>query len=222
MAAIPPFGTYCSTSAANRPRSSVCPWSRLDGAGHWSWRAGKRCRPAHLHPGTCWTTFTGTMGQIRLQGTERWPCWPALCQGAKRGLSYRPRQGPERLRCPRGPVLREGKERRSWRHNVGRIGLRRRLLRGARGQVRPAAEPRDRPLHLSDLGRRRPPQAVTHGDRGRLASRPRRARVVSLCPMIRIRWGALIQRRSREGAPPPTPGRRCPGTSTAPCGGTAY
>ena len=29
---------------------NVCPWSRLDGAGHCSWRAGKHCRPTHLHP----------------------------------------------------------------------------------------------------------------------------------------------------------------------------
>ena len=166
------------------------------------------------------------MGLIQLNGTRRWPCWPALCQEAKQGLSHRPRRGPERLRCPRVPVLREGKERRSRRHSVGQLGLRhcveRRLLRGAREQVRRAAGPRDRPVHLSGLGKRRPPQAVTHGDRGRLASRPHRARVVPLRPMIRIRRGALIQRRSREGAPPPTPGWRCPGTSRTQCGGTAY
>ena len=29
---------------------NVCPWSRLDGAGHCTWRAGKHCRPTHLHP----------------------------------------------------------------------------------------------------------------------------------------------------------------------------
>ena len=51
-------------------------------------------------PGTCWTTFSGTMGLIRLNGTRRWPCWPAFCQGAKRGLSHRPRQGPETLAMP--------------------------------------------------------------------------------------------------------------------------
>ena len=30
--------------------TKVCPWFRLDGAGHCTWRAGKHCRPAHLHP----------------------------------------------------------------------------------------------------------------------------------------------------------------------------
>ena len=177
--------------------------------------------PPTSTPGTCWTTFNWTMGLIRLNGTRRWPCWPALCQEAKRGLSHRPWQGPQRLRCPQVPVLRERKERRSRRHSVGRMGVRRRLLRGALGQVRRAAELRDRPLHLSDPGRRRPHQAVTHGDRGR-ASRPRQARVVPLRPMIRIRQGAVIRQRSREGAPPLTSGRRCCATSRAPCGGTAY
>ena len=30
--------------------TNVFPWSRLDGAGYCSWKAGKHCRPAHLHP----------------------------------------------------------------------------------------------------------------------------------------------------------------------------
>ena len=29
---------------------NVCAWSRLDGADHCSWKAGKHCRPAQLHP----------------------------------------------------------------------------------------------------------------------------------------------------------------------------
>ena len=88
------------------------------------------------------------------------------------------------------------------------MGLRRRLLRGAWGQVRLAVEPRDRPLCLLDQGRRWPPKMVTGGGRGRLTTRPRRPRVVPLRPMTRIQRGTLIRRRSCEGAPPPTPGRR--------------
>ena len=88
--------------------------------------------------------------------------------------------------------------------------------------MRRAVEPRDRPLCMLDRCRRRPPQAVTAGGRGRLTNRPRRVRVVLLRPMTRIQRGTLIRRRSREGAPPPTPGGRCPETSMARCGGTAY
>ena len=29
---------------------NVCPWSRLDGAGHCTWKAGTHCQPTHLHP----------------------------------------------------------------------------------------------------------------------------------------------------------------------------
>ena len=155
--------------------------------------------------GTCLTPLSGTMGLIRLNGTRQWSCCPALCQGAKRGLSHWSRQGPERLRCPQVPVLQGGKGRHSWQHSVGRVGLFFFALcifsipgvlgggrvsgdvfyGGARGQVRRAAEPRDRPLHLSGPGRRRPQQAVTQGDTGCLASRPRRAQVVPLRAVIR-------------------------------------
>ena len=182
--------------------------------------------PPTSTPGTRWTTFSGTMGLIQHNGTRRWPCWPALCQEARRGPSRRPRRGPERSRCPRVPALQGGKQRRSRRHSLGQLGLwhsvERRLLRGAQKQVRQVEGPRGSPLHLPGISRRRPPRAVTHGDRGRLASCPRRALVVPLRTMIQIRRGALIHRRSREGAPPPTPGRRCLGTSRARCGGTAY
>ena len=46
--------------------------------------------------------------------------------------------------------------------------------------------------------------------------------VAPLRPVIRIRRGAPVRTCSHEGAPPPTPERRCPGTSRARCGGTAY
>ena len=29
---------------------NICPWSRLDGARHCTWKAGTHCRPTHLHP----------------------------------------------------------------------------------------------------------------------------------------------------------------------------
>ena len=56
MATIPAFGTSCGASEANWPRNrskevNVCPWSRLEGVRRCSWRAGKHCRPTHLHPG---------------------------------------------------------------------------------------------------------------------------------------------------------------------------
>ena len=41
-------------------------------------------------------------------------------------------------------------------------------------------------------------------------------------PVIRIRRGAPVHTCNHEGALPRTPERRCPGTSRARCGGTAY
>ena len=44
------FGGDLATEQRGSKTINVCPWSRLDGAGHCTWRAGKHCRPTHLHP----------------------------------------------------------------------------------------------------------------------------------------------------------------------------
>ena len=44
------FGGDLATEQRGSKAINVCPWSWLDGAGHCTWRAGKHCRPAHLHP----------------------------------------------------------------------------------------------------------------------------------------------------------------------------
>ena len=44
------FGSELATEQRGSKVINVCPWSRLDGAGRCSWRAGKHCRPTHLHP----------------------------------------------------------------------------------------------------------------------------------------------------------------------------
>ena len=44
------FGGDLATEQRGPKAINVCPWSRLDGAGHCTWKAGKHCRPAHLHP----------------------------------------------------------------------------------------------------------------------------------------------------------------------------
>ena len=44
------FGGDLATEQRWTKTINVCPWSRLDGAGHCMWKAGKHCRPTHLHP----------------------------------------------------------------------------------------------------------------------------------------------------------------------------
>ena len=44
------FGGDLVTEQRGSKAINVCPWSRLDWAGHCTWRAGKHCRPTHLHP----------------------------------------------------------------------------------------------------------------------------------------------------------------------------
>ena len=43
------FGGDLATEQRRTKAINVCPWSRPDGAGHCTWKAGKHCRPAHLH-----------------------------------------------------------------------------------------------------------------------------------------------------------------------------
>ena len=44
------FGGDLATEQRGTKTMHVCPWSRLDGAGHCTWKAGTHCRPTHLHP----------------------------------------------------------------------------------------------------------------------------------------------------------------------------
>ena len=44
------FGGDLATEQRGSKTIHVCPRSRLDGAGHCTWKAGKHRRPAHLHP----------------------------------------------------------------------------------------------------------------------------------------------------------------------------
>ena len=116
MAPMPTFGTYCSTSAVTWPRSSVGRRRSTSAPGlGWMGLVTAHGEPASTAgpptstPRTCWTTSSGTMRLIRRNGTRRWPCWLALCRGARRGLSRRPRRGPERSCCPRVPTPAAGR-----------------------------------------------------------------------------------------------------------------
>ena len=44
------FGGDLATGQRGIKTINVCHWSRLEGAGHCAWKAGKHCRPTDLHP----------------------------------------------------------------------------------------------------------------------------------------------------------------------------
>ena len=44
------FGGELATEQRGSKELNICPWSKPEGAGHCSWRAGKKRRPAHLQP----------------------------------------------------------------------------------------------------------------------------------------------------------------------------
>ena len=205
---------------------NVCPWSRLDGAGHCSWKAGKHCRPAHLHPKDMLDHIQRDHAADPAQQDQAMAMLAGIMRGGQAGPFASAQARSRALAWPTGarPTGGRGAPHSAAQPRAVGSGAQRGVTTstGSAEASTPSGMPRGSPLHMPCLIRRRPSRAVTHGDRGRLASRPRRALVVPLRPMIQIRRGALIRRHGREGAPPPTPGRRCPGTSRARCGGTAY
>ena len=216
------FGGELATEQRGSKVINVCPWSRLDGDGLCSWRASKHCRPAHLHPGDLLDHLQRDHGADPAQRDQAMAMLAGVMPRGQAGPFALAQARSRTLAMPTSARPAEGRGASQSAAQRGADGSAATACTGSTGTSASSGKPRDRPMHLSDPGRRRRQQAVTHGDRGLLTSRPRRAWVVPLRPMITIQRGALIQRRNREGAPPPTPGRRCRGTSRAPCGGTVY
>ena len=228
MATIPTSGTCCGTSEASCPRSSVGRRRSTCAPGP-NWRGlviarGEPGKALPAHPRDLLDHLMRDHGSDPAQREPAMAMIAGIMPRGKRGNSRQPNQSPERSRCPQGSISRVGKGHRSQQRRVGLAGLRQCLRRGVRGRLRRAVGPRGQLLCLVEHDRRRPPQQVLGRGRrlvvrkGLRARRVRRARVVPLRPMTWIRRGTLIRQRSHEVAPPPTGGRRCPGTSRAKCG----
>ena len=180
------FGGNLATEQRGSKVINVCPWSRLDGAGHCSWKAGKHCRPAHLHPRDLLDHPQRDHGAdpaqrdqgIIMPGGQAAPF--ALSQARSRAVA---------MPTGAGPAGRQGASQSAAQPGaVGSAAHRgATTFTGSAGASTSIGGAAGRPLHLPGLSWRWPPRAVTHGDRGRLASRPRRALVVPLRPMIQIR-----------------------------------
>ena len=119
------FGGDLATDQRATKTINVCPWSRLDGAGHCTWKAGTHCRPTHLHPKDLLDHIQRDHVTDPAQRDQALAMLAGVMPGAKRGLSRRPRRGPERSRCTRVPALRRGAGRRRRQHGLERLGLQR-------------------------------------------------------------------------------------------------
>ena len=117
------FGGDLATEQRWSKAINVCPWSRLDGAGHCTWRAGKRCRPAQLRPKDLLDHLQRVYEVGPAQQGQALAMLAGVMPGGQAGRPRRPRRGPERSCCPRVPALRRGEERRSRRCNLGQLGL---------------------------------------------------------------------------------------------------
>ena len=146
-----------------------------------------------------------------------------LCLEGWRGRLQRPKPGQRHLRCPslgdgRGVVVGDIQ----WGSRVCSG-----VFDGRRKRLRQAGGPRGQPPCLVERSWRRPPQLAGGrgrrpiGQRGLRTCRPCKAQAVPLLLVTWNRRGIQIQRCSRKGAPPQTPGRQSLGTSRARCEGTA-
>ena len=197
---------------------NVCPWSRLDGVGHCSWKAGKQCRPAHLHPRDLLDHLQ------RDHGADPAPRDPAMAMlagimpGGQAGPFTSAQARSRALALPTGACPAGGQGASQSAAQPGAVGSAARCgATTSTGSAEASTSSGGAAGEPAAPAGSKPAAATSSGDpRGQgLASRPHRALVVPLRPMIQIRRGALIHRRSREGAPPPTPGQRCPGTCRA-------
>ena len=207
------FGGDLATEQRGTKTIDVCPWSRLDGAGHCTWKAGTHCRRTHLHPKDLLDHIQRDHATDPAQRDQVLAMLAGVMPGGQAGPFALAQARSRALMLPTGarPAAEHGASPSAARS--GAIGSAAR--RGA--------------VTSTGLSRQRPPGAEAHGDRGHLAGRPRRVRVVPLnllvapfLPVIWIRRGAPVHTCSHEGAPPPTPERQCPGMSRVQCGGTAY
>ena len=174
------FGVELATERGSK-EINVCP-----GLG-WMELVAARGEPTHLHPRDL--LDHRDHGSDPAQRDQAMAMLAGIMPGGQAGPFASAQARSRTLALPTGARPAGGQGASHLQHRVGRAGLRRRLLRGARGQVRRAVEPRDRPLCLLDRDRRRPPEMVTGRGRGCLTSRPLRVWVVPLRPMTRDRRG---------------------------------
>ena len=118
------FGGDLAVEQRGSKTINVCPWSRLDGAGHCTWRAGKHCRPTHLHPKDLLDHIQRDHAADLAQRDQALAMLAGVMPGGQAGaFSRRPRRGPERSCCPLLPALRRSAGRRRRRRDPERLGL---------------------------------------------------------------------------------------------------
>ena len=215
------FGGELATEQRGSKEINVCPWSWLDGAGRCSWRAGKHCWPTHLHPRDLLDHLLRDHGADLAQRDQAMAI-SGVMPGGQAGPFASAQARSRTPALPTGAHPAGGQGASQSAAQSGADGSAASFSTGSTGASasgsgaaglaamcvgsRPAAAP---------LGGDRRGQGSSHRPPAPGAGGPPPSNDPDPA-------GALFRRRSREGAPPPTPGRRCRGTSRARCGGAAY
>ena len=229
MATTPTSGSWrfrgeLATEQRGSKELNVCPWSKLEGAGHCAWRDGKHLRPSHLHSKDLLDHLARDHGSHPAQGEQALAMMNGVVPRGLAGPFAAAQAGSKALALPAGAhhtgahgaspsATSSGARGSAAVSSTGSTGAR----ASGGGTMRSSTVSRatHRATSPSMGGRRGSASGLANG-----SSRPL-ARAV---PPLLVTWtrrGTQIRRRSPEGTPPLTPGRQCPGMSRARCEGTA-
>ena len=95
-------GGELATEQRGSKEFNVCPWSRLEGAGHCLWRAGKHLRPARLHPKDLLDHLARDKGSDPAQRDEAMAMINGVMPGGQAGLFASAQARSRALALPAG------------------------------------------------------------------------------------------------------------------------
>ena len=215
------FGGLLATEQQGSSELNVCPWFKLERAGHCTWRAGRHLKPSRLHPKDL---LDHVAKEHRSDVAQREQA-EAMIKGVMLGGLARPfavaRAGSKALALPIGVNLSGTQEASSSATLSGARGSAALSSTGATGASSRAAHTgATRTSAVSERrARRRPPQGVGArargrrpvGRRGRRARRSNQVQAALLLPANQTRRMMWMRRRCREEILLLTPGLHCLG-----------
>ena len=117
------FGGDLATEQRGTKTINVCPRSRLDGAGHCTWRAGKHSRPTHLYPKDLLDHIQRDHAADPAQRDRALAMLAGVMPGGQAGPFASAQARSRALMLPRVPALRRSAGRRGRRRDLERLGL---------------------------------------------------------------------------------------------------
>ena len=161
------FGGDLATEQRGSKTINVCPWSRLDGAGHCTLRVGKHCRPTHLHPKDLLDHIQRDHAADLAQRDQALAMLAGVMPGGQAGPFASAQARSRALMLPTGarPAAERGASPSAARSGAIGSAARRGAVTstGSTAASTSGGQAEGGPPHLPGLSRQRPPRAEAHG-----------------------------------------------------------